>query len=639
MINKINKNAFNSFLSLLKERIKKRFIFIILLAIIVSFFGYLYKDIKVEESASNDNLTIKEIQGDRNILSQHIQVNGKPTELIIKLPVDKNKNVKYGISIFEGKKKIKNINIDNKKIDGEFFSILVNDLNIDSNIKLCIELNSEVGKSYFYVDEDSNNSMLVNNKDVNDSLYVKVVYQKFSIFYISIFILLFISGSLLILFFNINSLHNSIFATILVFGLFSAILTPVLDVPDEHDQISRADLASRGILMMGEDYKDYRISNCIGEIINQNWTTIENTDLINTSADWNAESSYYSYGNANLFLGYLPQTVSIWISRILQINCYGVLLLGRLFNLVFYAFLARYAIKKTPIFKVPLSLISIIPMSIFIAASYNPDATTFGIGLVTISYFLYMYKNENITIKNISIYTILCTILGLVKLPYCILAGLLIFLPINKYKNSKLYYKSFIFVAFVAIISLGWAGISVMRTVDSPFQDYFNAYSVNSREQVKYIAENPIRFLSGFSKTAVENSKAYFEQLTTFGWLSYTMPQIIMLLFPIFIGGILFFYPNEEVLCRKTKIGVALVSFGIYASTCLTLYITWTTVGSSAIYGVQGRYFVPMLALMTLLSVGKKSKEYDSKEYDYRFIVIGIMLCMIYIITVMNKYY
>ncbi len=618
---------------------KCRLLIMLIFICIIGSVSYFNKPITVtvnEKGACYEEKTIK------NELVQNIKMQyNKPKNIKFKLGNISNGN-NYNVKVKHGKKVVGSTELPDKNIDSEYIvNIDIDGEHIKKGDELSLIISTKETSDLNILTVVSNkNNFQIDNLENNEELYYSIEYNGFTETYFYILLMLTTVVLATIFFINMKSIHNSMFIIILVLGLFSAVLNPVLDIPDEHDHISRADLASRGYLMMGEDYKDYRISNAIGVIIDNNWSTFENTTLTDTKADWNTNSVYYSYANANLFLGYIPQTVGIILSKFLGVNNYGILLIGRIMNLIMYAVIVRYALKKTPMFKIPLAIVSIFPMSLFIAASYNPDATTYALGILAISYFLYIYDKKCISIKNIFVYFIICTILGLVKLPYCLLIGLLLFIPKDRYDTSKTYYKSILFIAIVAIISLGWAGISVIRTKNSPFQAYFDAYGVNSREQVMYIINNPITFIKGFIISLGKNLSGYINQLTEFGWLLYGMPKILKYAFNIFLIVVIIGYPSKVVLSKKTIAGISLVSLGVYVCTCLTLYITWTTVGANTILGVQGRYFIPVIGMLSLICPYRISCSEKKREIvDYIFLCVGILFAALYLLTVTNQYY
>ena len=68
------------------------------------------------------------------------------------------------------------------------------------------------------------------------------------------------------------------------------------------------------------------------------------------------------------------------------------------------------------------------------------------------------------------------------------------------------------------------------------------------------------------------------------------------------------------------------------------MFLTWTPVGSVGISGVQGRYFVPLIGLLTLLSSGKGNND-EKEKIDYTFLVLAMSFIAVLIITILNKYY
>lgn len=621
------------------KNLKVRLAMICIFLIVMGLFAYKYNE-PILMKVNKLNSYFQEISLEKELI-QKVEMNyDKPLAVFVKLG---NLNGKaYDIVIKHNNKIVGETTLPTEKSDGEYnLSVPINGEDVKKGDELTLVISSkEASELNMLVTQTYSENFKIDNSEVNLGLVMDVQYGGFTVTYYVIVISMMVIVALLLLFVNMKSIHNSMFVIILILGTYSAVLNPALDIPDEHDHISRADLASRGYLMMGEDYQDYRISNSVGAIIDNCWTTFDNTPLIDLEADWDTDSKYFSYANANLFFGYIPQAVGIIISKVLHVNTFWVLIIGRLMNLLLYASIIRYALKKAPIYKIPLAIISILPISLFIAASYNADTTTYALGIMAISYFLYMYKKKDISIKNIAIYFVICTLLGLVKLPYCLFIGLLIFIPKDHYESSKTYYKGIIFIVITAIIAVGWAGISVMRTEYSPYQAYYDSNGVDSGKQVIYILNNPFTFLKDFVFAMGKNISSYVEQLNVYGWFTYGMPEVIRIIFNIFLLAVIVLYPSKEKLCKKTTVGAFLVAIGVFVCTCLTLYISWTTVGLDNVLGVQGRYFIPAIGLLTLVFPWRiKVKEEKMELVNYVFLCSGILFSVIYLLTVTNRYY
>lgn len=632
----------------IKENFFKRYVFLILLFIAILGFGLFSKDITYTKNYGKENKIL--LLDDE--LSQSIDINNKEIKNI-SFKIGKNEpkeGSKYKISVLDNETVIATKEVNTKELNEQDTISL--DIPSDRDIKggsLLVNIKGDCDKisegMFVYVYHDSEAILTVGNTDENFVMQNTIGYLGYSSSYVILLICLFIITSIVILLFDLKSIHNSIFAIILLAGFSICILNPILDTPDDHAHLCRAELTSRGILYLSKETSEYNISNSVKRIIDNNFMPIGDSEIVHDTMDLSYTSNYNNYANTNLFIGYIPQAIGVLVAstlgRIFNISSVFILLFGRMCNLIFYAIIVRYAIKKTPIFKIPIAVIALMPMSLFIATSFNPDTTTYGLVFLLISYFLYLYNKENIEVKDIAKFAILSIIIGLVKLPCCIFGGLIIFLPISKFKTKKTYYISFLFVALVAIVCVMWGMFAmIMSSGDSPFTKFYTDNNISTPKQIAYILSAPLTFAKNFLRALANNLHVYIKQLSIFGWLSYSMNNYAFIFYCVIIGSIMIIYPNEEVLCKKTKLGIVIVVFCIYAITCLILYLSWTPVASPSIDGVQGRYFIPIISAMPLLSILKCDKIKERKQsVDLSVACFAIIFLNIFIITILNKYY
>lgn len=635
----------NTLRSEILKRVKDRYIFLILLTVIIVFFTYVYKDARYK-MVYDSNVEATE-QSVKSLLKQDIYIEHEsPIEIAISLGKNLgNKSSKYFIKVYNQEQLVTETEINKSEIENQIgLSILLPRLNEVKGKYLTLEIEAEsdldsdglLVKTY----ADDENSMLIDGENVNSSLGVSVGYSRFSLVYLILIMLLYISACALVLFINIKKIHNTIFVVIILLGGFSAVFNPIVNSPDENAHLARTELTSRGTLFLSGDSSNYRVSDSVYKLIRNQFKTFEDSELLERGNNFEYIYEYNNFANTNIFISYIPQAMGMIIAKILGLGIVFISIFGRMFNVVFYALLVRYALKMAPIFKNTLAVMSIMPMSIFIAASFNPDTMTYGLTFLLIAYFLKMYKEEDINIKKIGIFTLISICLGVVKLPYCILGGLILFIPKDKFKNNSTYYKTFIFVALVALVSLTW-GLSALisSTGDNPFSEYYVENRIGVKDQIMYILHNPRMFFIYFSKALFDNFRQYTDQLMTFGWLSYSLNGTLRLFYTVFACMVVFTYPTEEVLCKKTKIGIGLVSIVVYIITNLILYLSWTPVGSIGIEGVQGRYFCSLIALAALIS-NRTLKDIDERDkFNNRYIFIAIIFVVLYLVAMFNKYY
>ena len=70
----------------------------------------------------------------------------------------------------------------------------------------------------------------------------------------------------------------------------------------------------------------------------------------------------------------------------MNLSIYGVILMGRLFNLLTYVMLGFFAIRFIPCYKNLLAMLAVMPLSIYQAASLSQDAVLNGFGFLFIAF-------------------------------------------------------------------------------------------------------------------------------------------------------------------------------------------------------------------------------------------------------------
>ena len=78
---------------------------------------------------------------------------------------------------------------------------------------------------------------------------------------------------------------------------------------------------------------------------------------------------------------------------------------------------------------------------------------------------------------------------------------------------------------------------------------------------------------------------------------------------------------EKYVLLPGQRLWIFLVIAGIASLACLALLFDWTPVKSNYVYGVQGRYFLPMLPLLMMLC---KNKQIEMKASMAKYIYAGL---------------
>lgn len=630
------------------NRLKERYLYIILLTIVMVFFSYFYKqDVFINLVKSSELKEKKILSGEVN---EYITINkDNPRQISLNVGTNKecNESDIYKINVLKDNNIIASEEIDTLELsknqnivvslpskeilkgDKLILQIKIDNLNQDNALNL-------------YLSENNDTLLNINGIETKETLNAQIIYGRFSTKYILIFIFIYLISCLAILGWNSRFIHNYVFIIIISMGIISAVINPIMDIPDEPAHLARAELTSRGILFANGDPMNFNISQSVSSLIDNTFLRIEDVNFVTSEGNYKYTEYSTNYASSNIFISYIPQAIGIILGKLLG-GSIAILFLGRICNLMCYALMIRYALKILPRYKIGFSIIAMMPMAIFIAASFNQDASTYGLTLLAIAYFLKIYDKDTINIKDIAIFSIITMLLGLIKLPYCILAALIIFIPKEKF-NNKTYYKSFIFVGCVVIITVLWGLSSLLissntsSTTVTPFSIYYAENNVSAKGQIQYILSSPKEFLINFIRSLFDNMRLYLDQMNALGWLSYSINSTVTIIYQVFLFVTLFMYSGKNILKAKTRLGSALVLLGIYVATNLILYLSWTSVGSNTIVGVQGRYFCSALALIPLISCNEFSIK-NTEEKDFKLQFLALVFIVIFIITVMNRYY
>lgn len=459
-----------------------------------------------------------------------------------------------------------------------------------------------------------------------------------------IFILTVVLGIFSILYYlsHESELHKVAFVIIISFGLIAAFLTPIGLVPDEQEHFIRSELTSSGTLIPEPQFSNNTFAgfNTIKgavDLANNYGNTVFTSDIDNVKIDY-SQVLYSSAFMQNPFFGYLAQGIGVFLAKLLDLNVIWMLWLGRIANLILYAFLISLSVKKAPVLKVPLIAMACIPLAIFQAASLSIDVTINGLAFLTFAFFLSMIKAEDFSVdlKELSIFSVLVLLLGLCKLPYLAFILLLFAVPKSKFKTP--YYYNVLFFLAVAVLGVLWAKFyATPNYLYSYRAGYFAENNVSMSGQIGYmsnhLAESFVTFANAFDYIGIVMSSMFLFSFPPFTYES----NLFTCIGVIFIGAVIFLYPNKNEFDIKSRIAVLIVMIIVFFGTFIIQLLTWSSVG--VLYGVdiQSRYFIPLLALAPF-ALGLNNF-CDDEKIDKIVILTSVFLLSSFIILTVCRFY
>ena len=413
-----------------------------------------------------------------------------------------------------------------------------------------------------------------------------------------------------------NKIHKVFLITTLVLGSIFIILSPLFTGNDEHNHYYRIYEITEGVFVTPTDQlvgssmpaslqDTFEIA--AGHNTKIKYKDIKKMQKIKLNKEQTRQYGDLwtnSYNNTALYspIQYLPQVIGFMIGKILNLGPLLIGMLGRLFNLLFYALIGYFCLKVIPKSKMFYFLILISPNMLQCATTLSADAFTNGIFLLILSIFLNIYyrkskikRSEEILLFTLSVFISLCKI---VYLPI-----VLLLLIINKDKFKKGRKEKIIFniitLTCSVIVSLLW-----MKCTKGVF-----AISYDKTElQKQFIFNNIFEYAIIFIRTFAINIVKYIECLfvgTTMYHSQLKMPILISLLYIIIVLVSLIKEKDENKFKLLHKILIAFIGIIIIGLISTAIYIQCTaqffSVGNDIIQGIQGRYFIPVIFLIPFI--------------------------------------
>jgi uncharacterized membrane protein len=334
---------------------------------------------------------------------------------------------------------------------------------------------------------------------------------------------------------------------------------------------------------------------------------------------------------------YIPQALGIAIGKALNLSPLIFLYLGRVFNLITWITLVFFAIRIIPIGKWLFFLLALLPMSVFLAASLSADTITNGLSFLLIACILkeaLMDRGSPLHPSNLIAISILLAMISLTKQAYFLTPFLFLLIPVGRLKNATRYLT--IFVGLVSVFFfIGSIWFVEVSKIYVPYRD-----GVSPGNQLHYIFDHPLTYFITIINTLIAHGFYIRSFVGNLGWLDTPLPLGIYLSYPfLLLAASMYDTPNRPSLVIMQRAWLLLIFVFGSLSVFTMLYLSWESVGSESIPGVQGRYFSPLAPLFFLIF--QRGFEHNS-AYRWRnklFAVYAIfcLTCSLYVLIM--RYY
>lgn len=333
-------------------------------------------------------------------------------------------------------------------------------------------------------------------------------------------------------------------------------------------------------------------------------------------------------------LAYVPQALGFTLARILGLNSIALLYLGRFFNLLLFAAVGALAIKRLPFGKNVFFGVSILPMSLHLAASLSYDVVILAFtGYFTAVCLDLAYEAETVKVGDVIALAVVMAVMGPCKMVYGAIAGFCLLVPVRKFGNFGKWMLSAAavlgsFLAAMAVVNLRTVA---MYTQES---DSYVAWAEEAGYSFAELIHQPVRVLQLFYNTVSWQGESLYsgilgESLGNRDPVLNT-PYVIILVLTACLVLLALKKPGEEIFMKiKDRLWIWFICLVIFGALMFSMLLAWTPKSSNMVQGVQGRYMLPLLPvfLFTL-----KNPKVVRTGTDDRLILYTMMAADVYVI-------
>ncbi|HSH37707.1 MAG TPA: DUF2142 domain-containing protein, partial [Chthoniobacterales bacterium] len=297
-------------------------------------------------------------------------------------------------------------------------------------------------------------------------------------------------------------------------------------------------------------------------------------------------------------LAYLPAAAAIAGGRVFDATPLTLLYLARWADILAASALLAVAIRYGGYAAPGLCVVALFPMSVSQIAIVSGDALTFAIAFLWIAVVMKaaVERPEWLRVRQIWLLPAIALAVSQLRPPFPLLGLLGLAIPLHPSDTSRRALLTASAVIAASILpAVAWNAHAVHLQTKPIIPEH-----VAPAEQLRYTIENPGEFLEALQRDLARRGYEYWRQAVgRLGWMNIWLPEWIPAGFVCVLGCALFFgAPGASQPRPAQRCLLGLITMAGIVGVELMIYLTFNGVGSRFIRGVQGRYFIPVVALL-----------------------------------------
>ena len=285
------------------------------------------------------------------------------------------------------------------------------------------------------------------------------------------------------------------------------------------------------------------------------------------------------------FIQEVPSGFGIALARLLGRNFVTTILMGRLFNLMFFAACVYFSVKRIPRYKTALGLAALVPMSLQQAASCSYDCFISGISLFLIASILKaIYEEGPLSGRDFWCILLAGMLLAPAKMIYSVILLLCFLIPWGRFgsKRKKAIGLGVIFlcaVIFILIFQMSALG-DLAAGGDSLDDPGGRNYTLS------FVFSHPLRTAMIFARTLLTQGGWYFDTMLGSSLGSLALPVSAWIITGFALTIFLSILNQKGALPMMHRVSFLLVAALVTALAMASMFLSWTRDTASVIDGV-----------------------------------------------------
>jgi len=310
---------------------------------------------------------------------------------------------------------------------------------------------------------------------------------------------------------------------------------------------------------------------------------------------------------------YLPQAFAIAMGKSFDLPVVQTLYMARAANALTCIFVGFFALLLAGRAHLPMFALLLLPMSVSLYASVSQDGLIIAVTVLGVA-FLARALSEGRPLRKSELWaSAACfALVGMTKQPYILLCLMPLAVPAERAVEKRLA------VAVSLAVAIGWA-VWMALAVQTPL--IREDAPTDAMAQLRFLLDHPLAVFTIAMKTFQVWGNEYYQQfIGILGWLDTRLPlpyysASYILLLLSFLPLLLNRRPADWHAGPVGQVFAVTVAIALATGGLLfgALYLVWTPVGQLWVDGVQGRYFLPLAALLPLVFASRRQAALESQ--------------------------